>query len=201
MGCAPHPREGDARPGDLADFASWIDTLPAPVDAACVVHGLARPLQVEATRSPLSAQPGTRESPRLFLFSDDLVISLVPAGVGRDLLELGEVVDASHSIKAELELPIEPPLAEDALFERIRQDDGSHCAACHTEERPDLASRVIRPEPDTLFELDELHDEAKGCSGDRDRCDLLRALFAGSVEHHPFDAHFPTFSQLAAENL
>lgn len=177
-----------------------MESLPAPVDAACVLHGLQRPLQVEATRSQLSLQPGTSASPRLFVFSGDLVLSLVPDGPGRDLIELGEVVDATHSVKAELALPIELPLADDALFERIRQGEGSHCAACHTQERPDLASVVLRPQPETLVPLDELEQEARRCGGDPTRCGVLDALFDGPVEHHPFDSRFPTFSELTAAN-
>lgn len=198
LGCGPHPCEGDAAPTDLTSLTRWVETLPQPVDAACLVHGLQRPLQVEATRSQLSAQPGTRASPRLFFFSGDLVMSLVPDGVGRDLVEFGEVVDATHSIKAELELPIELPLGEDALFERIRLDEGSHCAACHAQEREDLASVVLRPEPDTLVPLDEVHAEARRCTGGSARCALLKAVFAGPVEPHPFDERFLTFSELTA---
>ncbi|MEZ4320496.1 MAG: hypothetical protein R3F61_23650 [Myxococcota bacterium] len=190
-----------------------LNTLPTPIDAACIVRSLERPLSVEATVNPFSAQPadGTR-SPRIFLFSDTLSISLVATGVGADVVELGEATGDVQSLKGELALPIEASVAPSAPHDRIVDPtegvEGTVCRACHDDEAPwpdapgeAFASVAIRPDRDSLLDLDLLAELADGCDPtvEPERCAFMDALFAGEVEHQPFPERFPTIFELGAD--
>ena len=81
-------------PATIADVVALINAMPKPVTLPCFLAALARPLELYATRSVISAQPAVgRRSPRTFLFLDGLTLSVVPEGVGTRLLEMGELRD------------------------------------------------------------------------------------------------------------
>jgi hypothetical protein len=188
-------------PRSVADVIAMLNAMPKPVTLPCFVESLAHPLSVQATRSVLSAQPadGTR-SPRVFLFLEPLIASVVPDGLGRHLLELGEQRSDTHSLKAELEFPITSELDAASPFARLRYDDRlSTCDFCHADPSPApdleipyaLVSQAMRPlqrervPVDTLIAEDAACDEAH----EPERCAMLRALLG---ETPPSETEFPS---------
>ena len=204
---AADPCVGDASPQSIDAVVDHLNTLPRPVTAPCVVRSLARPLRVEATSDPLSAQPADGpESPRFFFHVEGFRIALVGTGDGARVIEFGEGVDDLHSIKGELPMPITRPVSVDDPHDEIADDRyGTGCAVCHVEqqERPvrGWSSVVIRPEDDSLVDLGGLATDALACARDPDpdddRCALLIAIFEAGVVHTPFPAHYPTLVELA----
>ncbi|HHO51888.1 MAG TPA: hypothetical protein ENK18_13660 [Deltaproteobacteria bacterium] len=180
-----------------------IDTLPRPLQLPCFLAALPRPLSIVATDDVFSAQPamGSR-SPRIFLLSPGLSMSVVPEGAGRPLLELGERTDdPSQSLKAEIHFPILEPLSPDEPFTRIEDPSrqGTSCGVCHGLEH-DLgggrfASRALQPAPFTLIGVEHLIEEALGCDPllEPDRCAMLEALFlSGQVDQASFPEGYDT---------
>jgi hypothetical protein len=199
--------DGTGAPQTIADVVALIDALPQPLSLSCFVQALARPLALQAVDSLFSAQPaeGTR-SPRIFVFFPGLTLSVVPAGMGSHLLELGEHRPNDESLKAELEFPIEGPLDAASPFARVRYDDTiSTCGFCHQGERraedaPSPSAYVspsFRPRASQRVPLVDLSSEVSGCdpSAEPERCALLHALFdqqPAPVEHE-FPASYPFF--------
>ena len=189
------------RPADIADVLELIGRLPQPITLSCVLASLERPLQIEATADVFSAQPavGSR-SPRMFLHwgSPPLVLTVVPEGPGRDLLEFGQVNEDGLSIKGELHFPLEEAPGPMAPFERVaRPEGGTSCGLCHgSEVEVDAgvyASRPLRPVPREAVSIDALALDAASCVGTAERCELLGAIFGhGVVEHAPLPEAWPT---------
>jgi hypothetical protein len=199
------PADGPASPGTIEAFLDLVDALPGPtVDVPCVLQALERPLRVELTMNPLSAQPAASErSPRVFVRSGDLAISVVPEGDGRPLIELAEYrADLGLSVKAELLFPVTLPLDRAMAFERVVDDElttGSLCGLCHWDEvelEPGVfASTPLRPTLTTLVPVVDLRWEHRACdpATEPDRCAMLDALFGyGDVVASPFPASWPT---------
>ena len=205
-GCTAPP-EVSSTPGTVEDTVTLINALKAQQEGAltlsCFLQSLSRPFPALATKSVFSAQParGAR-NPRFFIFSDQLVMSVVPIGDGRPLLELAAYTTATRSVKAEILFPIEAPLAYDTPYERIRYGEKTLCGACHAnEERVDgvvgadrFESAVLRPRPSEIVKLDYVRNESETCdpSIDPERCDILSAIFAhGELTQGAFstDAH------------
>ncbi len=203
----PGPCAGQAAPHSIDAVVDHLNTLPMPITAPCVVRSLARPLQVEATADPLSAQPADGpDSPRFFFSMGHFRIALVATGPGATVIEFGEAVDPLHSIKGELPLPITAEIDPEDPHDQIADPRyGTGCAVCHVEQEalPDgrFSSIVIRPEPDSLVPLDNLARQVPECALDDDpddaRCALLLAIFEGEVQHAPFPSHYPTLLELA----
>jgi hypothetical protein len=195
-------------PHSIAEVTQLLNTLPRPVTLECFLESLARPLALNATFSVFSAQPAVgKRSPRMFVFLDPLIVSVAPEGMGRHLLEFGELRTETRSLKAELEFPIEAELAEGAAFERLHFDDMStSCSFCHaTEERADditfaraYTSIALRPSPSEHIDLTSVYAEFLACDAELEpeRCALLRGLFNnGPVIERAFSAAFRTFTQ------
>src|SRR5688572_16123159 len=81
-GCrAPEGVSGSPRSVDQT--VELVNALPKPLSLACFVEALGRPLQLHATRSEISAQPAVGlRSPRIFLYFEPLIMTVVPAGAG-----------------------------------------------------------------------------------------------------------------------
>jgi hypothetical protein len=183
--CAPAPGTTGS-PSSIAETVDFVNGLPMPVSLACFLEALERPLRLVATRSFFSAQPamGAR-SPRIFLFTDGIIHSIVPEGSARNLLEMGEATSPGASIKAELEFPISENITLATAFERLPLDDITTCGVCHNGHVPVLGidgafeSEVLRPADRELVPLAELEDEARSCDGELEpeRCAMLGALF------------------------
>jgi len=204
---AADPCDGQAAPQSIDAVVDHLNTLPQPVTAPCVVRSLARPLRVEATSDPLSAQPADGpDSPRFFFHVGDLRIALVATGDGAGVIEFGEATDALHSVKGELPMPITTELSAEDPHDEIADDQyGTGCAVCHVEQEAlpggGWSSIVIRPEDHSLVDLGGLARQAPGCVLEADpddaRCALLVAIFEGEVVHTPFPAAYPTLVELA----
>jgi hypothetical protein len=167
-----------------------VNALPKPVDLPCALARIPGTLQLNATVSTLSLQPAVgRRSPRIFLFLDPLIASVVPDGPGRELLELGERRGDTLSLKGEMEFPVAAELAPSAPFDNaLFNDSVTTCAFCHGEEAPApdvtfaraFESQAFRPVPSADVNLDELRTEAAACdrAAEPYRCDMLAALFS-----------------------
>jgi hypothetical protein len=183
--CAPAPGTTGS-PSTIAETVDLVNGLPKPVSLACFLEALERPLRLVATRSFFSAQPamGSR-SPRIFLFMDGIIQSVVHEGSARNLLEMGEATSPGSSIKAELEFPITENITLATAFERLPLDDLTTCGVCHNGHVPVLGidgafeSEVLRPADQELVPLAELEGEARNCDGELEpeRCAMLGALF------------------------
>lgn len=202
-GCST--QQGEA-PRTVYQVVERINALPAPVSVACVIASLPRPLSLVATTSVFSAQPADgRRSPRVFLMSDHLVLSVVLGGAGARLLELGEVVADGRTLKAELPFPVTGPIGFDAPFAQVRSGPSqTSCGLCHRAEAPHpsidggFVSAAFRPDPGNLVPLSELRAELASCDPaiERERCELLVALLGlGATDAGVFSKKFELFLQ------
>lgn len=193
----PDHEAGDALKACAAAGTEAVSTIDAVVarfnelpsaSAACLVASLPRPLDVVATSATISAQPAvSKHSPRLFLLTPGIVITVVPEGEAASRVELGQWVSATRTIKAEIKLPFSPPLARESAFDHILYgEQQTSCALCHRNERPNPAfpgsyvSDAYRPLPSALIPLAGLRAEHAACvaSGDTSqRCSMFHALF------------------------
>ena len=196
-----------ASPRTVMEVIDRVNSLPRPVTLPCFIESLARPLELNATESILSAQPAVgARSPRAFIFADPLIMSIAFDGEGSRLLELGEVrAGGTRSLKAEIEFPVTGELAREAPFERILFLPAfTSCGACHDDEEPApdvtftdaFESRALRPVPTERVSLQSLVLELESCDGAREpeRCALLDAVFGtGAVVDREFAASMGTF--------
>ncbi|WP_181197371.1 hypothetical protein [Enhygromyxa salina] len=215
IGCgAAEPRGHDDRiprecviegrsPESIADVVERVNALPRPVSVACFVASLPRPLAVVASSSEFSAQPAVGAgNPRLFILSEGLAMSIVPAGEGSHLLELGEWVSDTRTIKAELRFPVEAAISHDTPYEVLLDGGITTCGLCHRNETPApdrpgaYVSEAMRPASNHYVPLADLHDELDACdrSAEPARCELLSALLDfGLVEEVAFSDELATF--------
>lgn len=199
------PEGAPTSPQTIADVITLVDALPSPVTLPCFVQALARPLPIHATVSTISAQPSVgARSPRIFMFWEGLRASIVLAGAGAPLLELGEIRPESRSLKAEILFPVTTPLDPATPYERILfTPDVTRCGFCHPAEEADpdvtfataFTSVALRPLDSYAVSIASLANELAICdpSAEPDRCALLQALFdqATPVEQ-AFPADLPT---------
>lgn len=201
------------RPATIAEVLSLVNALPQPLTLPCLLETLDRPLDLSASRSLFSFQPaeGAR-SPRIFLYTGTearpLVWTLVPEGDGGKLIEFGQFIDETRSLKGEIAFPVDRPLETGAPFTRIRDKGrdgtrmGTTCRGCHAGETnaPEFhadafVSEALRPDDRSLLPLQDLRKEHTICdeAAEPDRCAMLSALFDhGEVREKPFPAHVPT---------
>lgn len=199
--CAASPRSVDT----IAAVVERAGALPKPASVACFVASLARPLSIVATKSAASAQPAaSAKSPRVFLLTPGLVMSVVFEGDAASMLELGEHVTPERTLKGELAFPITGALAADAPFAHLAQPNGTTpCGVCHRGEsaHPTVArgyvSAAYRPNAGYDVKLAALSAEHDACvaSGDASsRCALFHAIFDfGVVREGGFAAALDTF--------
>jgi hypothetical protein len=193
-------------PRSIASVVDLLNRLPRPVTVSCFLQALARPVELYATSGIFSAQPAVGpRSPRIFIFLDPLIMSVVPDGVGRELLELGELESNTRSLKAEIEFPLVDDLGYEAPFERLMYDDRiTTCAFCHAAEEPSetigftqaFVSDALRPVPSERVALLDLYAEHQACSAEAEpeRCEILGAIFEnGQVIERQFPSEMATF--------
>ncbi len=192
---------GGEQPHSAAELLARPDALPRPVTIPCLVASLPRPLSVVATDSDFSVQPAVgRESPRVFIMDEGLVLSSAMAGEGRELLEFGEWRSGSQTLKGELEFPLSQELELADMYVRT-EAVSTRCAACHrneepSQELPGYFSDAIRPVPESIVSLEELVAARESCDWNADaaRCEMLAALLDfGTVEEGSFASSLPTF--------
>jgi len=139
--CALAPAGLSTAPTTILDAVAMANTLLAAQPAGspslslpCFVQRMSRPLTTLGVQSVFSLQPAVGErSPRIFIFSGPLVMSVAPAGPGHQLLELAEYPSPLRSIKAEMAFPLTAPLPPNEPFDRVHNDTGTGtlCGNCH----------------------------------------------------------------------
>lgn len=189
--CQPGPGSSGS-PRTIEQSVALINALPRPLSIECFVKALDHPLRIVATDSEFSAQPALgRQSPRVFILFEPLILSVSLGPRGIHLLEFGQLLDDGSSIKAELEFPItEAILPKAAPYKHIVHNERlSRCSSCHTQERiintiddtPIFASRALKPVDYQVVPNTELAQELERCAAQADptqRCALLGAIFA-----------------------
>ncbi len=187
-------------PQSIAETLTLLNALPKPLTIPCFLESLARPLQFNATKGTLSAQPAVgARSPRIFLFLGPNTMSVAPEGDGAFVLEFGEKRENLRSLKGELLFPLAAEVPPSAPFERVHFNDTiTTCGLCHSSEVQDptigsaraFVSTSYRPLPENRVLADSLLHEQQICDHGAEpyRCQMLDALFAwGTVN----DAEFP----------
>lgn len=194
------------RPTTIEESVALANVLPKPLTLPCYLEALARPLPLHASRGQFSAQParGAR-SPRLFISFEPLIMTIVPEGIGRYLLEFGEQRAEHRSLKGELQFPLHAEVAPGEVYEHtLFNPELTNCAFCHASERLDdsvpgghaFISQSLRPHESERVALDFLRSEPEACDADAepDRCAMLDALFGwGEVEDWEFPQGMATF--------
>jgi hypothetical protein len=194
------------QPATIEQTVALVNALPKPLTLPCFVESLARPLRLHASQSEFSAQPalGAR-SPRVFIFVGENVMTVVPAGMGSHLLELGEQRANFRSLKAEIEFPVLAQVTPQAPFEQVMFNEQlTNCAFCHAEEAVEAVvggaraflSEALRPISRLRVPLGGLQREHDLCdaTAEPERCALLDALFGwGPPEDQEFPPGMPTF--------
>jgi hypothetical protein len=199
------PEGAPTSPQTVAEVLALVNALPSPVTLPCFLQALARPLKIHASVSLISAQPSSgARSPRIFLFFDGMRMSIVPAGAGAPLLELGEIREESRSLKAEILFPVTTPLDAATPYQRILfTPTVTRCGFCHPVETADpditfataFTSVALRPLDSYAVSIDSLANELGICdpTAEPDRCAMLQALFdQGPPVEQPFPADLPT---------
>lgn len=208
----PHPsaalQQCAESKGDIASIADAVTRLNAIVakggDGACFVATLPRPLAVVATLNGVSGQPaGGRGAPRIFFMLPKIVITAVPEGEGSKVLEFGEWMGSTSTLKGEIALPVTTPLTPAAPFERVLLGgDHTSCGTCHgvEEAHPTIpnafVSNALRPKNElTLAELEELHTLCTQAGTESARCTFIHALFDfGEITQGAFSPVVGTFN-------
>jgi hypothetical protein len=184
-----------------------LNALPKPTSVACFLEALPRPLMINATNSPFSAQPAVSTvSPRVFIKLGQLWTSVVIDGESSYLLEFGyrPTEDAVTSIKGELKLPLHEAVLASAPYDRVRSGAGTTCGLCHFNESRAAGigfadaydSIAFRPRPDSHVNVALLKVESTACRWDLNaqRCEMLSAIFdGGPVLEVPFPDAMATF--------
>ncbi|MBL4683089.1 MAG: hypothetical protein JKY37_00755 [Nannocystaceae bacterium] len=193
-----------AQPRSVGEAVEAINAMSQPVTLDCFLESLQRPLSMAATASARSVQPAVgARSPRVFILSGDLVMSVATAGNGIELLEFGEFVEPTHSVKAEIHFPVEEPLAATAPFTRVGDEQGTACRFCHADETKiddpyngyAFASGALQPSGIDRVSVADLRAESESCDASAEpvRCARLDALFGhGLVVSGTFPPGVPT---------
>jgi hypothetical protein len=183
-----------------------VNALPKPLTLPCYLEALARPMPLHATLSQFSAQPaqGAR-SPRIFIYFEPLLMTVVPAGVGQHLLEFGEQRAEFRSLKGELGFPLEGEFMPGSVYEQtLFSDTLTACAFCHASEELDASvpgghafvSQSLRPRNGQRVSLESLRAELDACDGEvePERCAMLDSLFGwGETVDWEFPVEMATF--------
>jgi hypothetical protein len=198
------PAGTSASPHSIADVVTLLNMLPKPVTMPCFLETLARPLEVHATVSQISAQPSVgARSPRIFMFYEGLRLSIALDGVGSHALEFGELRDELRSLKAEIGFPVTAQLSPQAPFERVLYNQaGTSCGFCHAAEQvaedvsftSAFTSLALRPAPEDGVSIEALSTELADCDAvaEPERCAMLKSLFQrGTPIEHAFPTNLP----------
>ena len=188
-------------PQNIDQMTNMINALPKPLSLDCVIENLPKPLNVSALQSAFSAQPSESAStPRVFIIiRNNFILSVVPTGLGKNLLEMSEIINATESVKAELLFPIDTTIALTTPYERIRAaSGGSNCNFCHKGERTittgypatAFASELLRPDNTKFVSSAQSRQAALSCNqvADPYRCALMKAIF---IDGQAQDVRFP----------
>jgi hypothetical protein len=196
-------------PHTIDETVTLINALPKPLSLPCFLESLARPLEIGATYGIFSAQPaqGAR-SPRIFIFQDPNVMSIVPEGEGASLLEFGEQRPEFRSLKAEIVFPVTAPLERSAPFDKLFTSPPlTTCGGCHPGELQEsevlgvrtFTSLALRPRLQEVVSAASIARELSICDPAKEpqRCAMLDALMGwGGVSDRAFPVGMSTFGGL-----
>lgn len=200
--CGPSSNPALNNPSTIDETVAFINTLPRPLTLDCFIKNLARPLNVVAAESTFSAQPsqGAR-SPRIFIVKNNFVLSVVPAGPGRELLEMSQYISSTDSVKGEIAFPISGALNPAEPYNHILANgpgNGTNCRTCHIGEYRTVglfageayASQILRPQAFMQIPAATMKQEANSCNPmvEPYRCAILRAVY---VDGRGRDTNFP----------
>jgi len=144
-------------------------------------------------------------SPRVFVYFEPLILTVVPGGTGRHLLDFGEQRAEHRSLKGELRFPLQAQVAPGEVYEHtLMTPELTNCAFCHASEQPDttvpgghgFVSQSLRPHDNERVALDFLRGELDACDteAEPDRCAMLNGLFGwGEVVDWEFPKDMATF--------
>lgn len=214
----PPPLDACAAPAgatlsDIASVVEWINAMPKPLELACFVASLPRPLEINATQSLFSAQPSDgAANPRVFIFFDRLILSVVTKAAEfddrpgdqpfKELLELSFVTEGVESIKAEIKFPVTATLPASAPYVGLEGPVAgqSLCHLCHDNELqvdtiegvPVFQSTMLKPSDRKSIAF--IKNERQFCNEllDPDRCAMLASLTDhGELVWRDFPAEAP----------
>ena len=185
----PPPEGFGGSPTTIAELVEHLNRLPMPVTIPCLLESLDRPLSIYATWNTFSAQPALSPlDPRLFIFRDSLILSVVTSGDARYLLEMGDRTSATRSVKAEIKFPMTEAIALTDVYDRVGSEEGTNCAFCHLNatRSPTVSgayayeSDYIPGEPRKRVELDYMRNSHLNCDAEAepDRCDMYNSIFS-----------------------
>lgn len=177
------------KPQTIDQVVTLIGALPKPLEVYCFVEALKPPLKIYAVNNFESAQPSAgQDSPRIFILSDNLILSVVPAGPGRNFLEMAQKVSTTSSIKGEIEFPILAGISAEEPYSHIL--DGptrTACVFCHGNEKPypsittgpAFESGILVPDFNKRVRQSYLKYQTSNCEPILDdyRCKMLNAVF------------------------
>ncbi|MGZ5278518.1 MAG: hypothetical protein ACXWC9_01160 [Pseudobdellovibrionaceae bacterium] len=198
--CGENLSDAARSPTSIDQVVTLINLLPKPLAMDCFIRALKKPLKVYSVNSPASLQPAVnQDNPRIFIINNKLILSVVPKGAGRMLLEISQKVSSTGSVKAELAFPIAGPIANDAPFSRIREGaSGTSCRVCHQNEgiaagfnsSQAFQSNIIEPLDGARVDRDYMKSQATFCNTAVDpyRCQMLKAIF---IDGQAQDTLFP----------
>ncbi len=185
----------DGAPSEINSFedvANLINLLPKPVTLVCFLEAIPRPLEISATASQQSVQPANgRENPRIFLFSNSLVMAFATFGKDHDTnaLELSQMT-GPVSVKGEVSFPVMTDITATDIYQSIRLisgGPGTRCAQCHGQENPapspfpanTFTTNIRKPPSGLDVSIEALNDELELCGDSQDeRCRRIRAALS-----------------------
>lgn len=178
------------KPTTIDKVIELASALPKPLEIHCFLEALQPPLKIYAVDSVASAQPSSgKGNPRIFIIFDKLILSVVPAGEGRDLLELSQIVSRDLSVKGEIEFPVKTQLLPSAPYTRILDGrfGATSCVFCHNQESaypaittgPAYQSLLIAPSFSQRVRQDYMRFQTTNCDNTVDpfRCQMLRSIY------------------------
>ncbi|HEY0712494.1 MAG TPA: hypothetical protein VGF45_07460 [Polyangia bacterium] len=194
-------------PVSISEVVALINSLPMPVTVPCFLETLDRPLTAMASRGVISLQPafGSR-SPRIFLLSPQLVMTVVPEGKSGTVIEFGQYTAPGRTLKAEIAFPVEAPLTAAAPYDRVRSTTtGTTCRSCHRDEEAlvidgveGFVSAALAPVFREVIDLVDVQAERRACDAKVEpfRCAVLGALFDhGEVREGRFPPEVGTITR------
>lgn len=184
----------------IDDAVRLANALPKPLTVDCFVANIKKPLKVFAVDNPFSAQPSFGvNSPRIFIISNNLTISVVPDGAGKDFIEFSLITGQMVSVKGEFAFPITGQLESDLPYTRILEKPfGTACRVCHQNENRNTSittgeaynSNILTPDPFKRISQSYLRSQASVCAQPDDfRCRLLKTIY---IDGSASDTLFPT---------
>jgi hypothetical protein len=195
-------------PGTVDELTELVNLLPRPATVPCLIQSLKRPLNIYITNSTQSAQPAaSNESPRVFIFTGNLILSIVPVGATSEFLEVSQLISDTRSIKAELKFPFNSSISKSLAYDTVNPNGNgvTTCKGCHGTDFLDSSithsdaynSEAIKPFPSMKISPATLEVQSIICDSTNTqsyRCKLIQSIFKqGNVINKEFPTAMDTF--------